>query len=121
MSFKSDTCFGKKTGKPLTEYDSQAEAQEGANYANKTYRQNLIPYACDTCGKWHLSPQNRQTPSEPCPNCTSQDGQPKESYRTQKEAQRRASILKREQGVTLQIYPCEFGNGWHLTNMSGRA
>ena len=120
MSFKSDTCFGKKTGKPLTEYDSEYEAQEGADYANSNYRQNLVPYQCNTCGKWHLAPANRQTPSEPCIYCRSSDGSPKEAYRTMKDAQKRADIIRREQGVTLKVYACGHGNGWHLTKGPGK-
>ena len=41
MSRKSDTCVGKKTGRPLTEYDSLEEAQDGADHANATYKQDL--------------------------------------------------------------------------------
>ena len=115
MSLKSQTCFGTKSGKPLTEYDSQQEAQEGANYANKTYGQNLVPYQCDTCGLWHLALGNRQTPSKPCPHCTGTDGQLKEAYQSQKDAQKRANIIRKEQGVVLSVYACEHGNGWHLT------
>lgn len=115
MGIKSTTCFGTKSGKPLTEYMTQQEAQEGANYANKTYRQNLVPYRCDTCGYWHLALGNRQTPSKPCPYCTSADGSAKEAYQSKSDAQKRARIIKSEQGVTLSVYPCEHGNGWHLT------
>ena len=120
MSRKSETCVGKKTGKPLTEYDSEHEAREGAEYANRTYGQSLVPYPCDQCGLWHLSPSNRQTPSQTCAFCTGSDGKPKESYRSADEAQRRAGILRQEQGVTLQVYACEHGNGWHLTRASWR-
>ena len=54
MSLKSTTCFGKQTGRPLTEYDSEYDALDGADYANSKYGQNLVPYQCDTCGLWHL-------------------------------------------------------------------
>ena len=115
MGLKSDTCFGKKTGRPLTEYDSEAEALEGAAYAKERYGQNLMPYRCDRCGLWHLAPKSRHTPSEPCAYCTGADGKPKEAYKTQRSAQRRADIIRKEQGVELKVYPCEYGSGWHLT------
>ncbi|MFT5368454.1 MAG: hypothetical protein ACI8V2_003420 [Candidatus Latescibacterota bacterium] len=115
MSLKSQTCFGTKSAKPLTEYDSKQEAQEGADYANKTYQQNLVPYQCDTCGLWHLALGNRQTPSKPCHHCTGTDGRFKEAYLSKEDAQKRATILHQEQGVVLGVYACEHGNGWHLT------
>ncbi len=116
MNRKSHLCKAKKTGRPLMEYDSKAEAQSAANYANKTYRDtNLLPYKCEQCGLWHLSPANRQTPSQACPVCRGSDGKPKAAYTSKKDAYQRASILRKEQGVTLKVYECEHGNGWHLT------
>ena len=115
MGLKSETCIGKMTGKPLTEYDSLQEAEEGADYAKKTYRSNFVPYRCETCGMWHLSPKGRQTPSEKCPFCKGANGQAKDAYRNQREAQRRADILRKEQGVSLKVYACEHSNAWHLT------
>ena len=112
---KSATCKGKKTAGPLTEYDSEREALEGADHANRKYGRDLVPYQCDRCGLWHLSPKERQTPSSKCAYCTGTDGKPKDSYRSREEAQRRADILYREQGVALDVYGCEHGNGWHLT------
>ena len=115
MTGKSTTCFGKQTNKPLTEYDSLEEAQEGAAYAKSTYRSDLIPYQCETCGLWHLSPKSRQTPSEKCPFCKGANGQAKEAYHSRKDAQRRADILRKEQGVSLKVYPCDQSDKWHLT------
>jgi hypothetical protein len=115
MSQKSETCIGKATGRPLTEYDSLQEAEDGAEHANKTYKRNLIPYACETCGKWHLSPKGRQTPSDKCSFCKGADGQAKDAYRSRADAQRRADILRKEQGVSLKVYACEQSDAWHLT------
>lgn len=115
MSGKSATCVGKKTGKPLTEYESEREAKEGADHARKRYQSKLIPYHCDKCGMWHLSPASRQTPSRKCTRCTGSDGKLKESYQTEADAWRRADIIRKEQGAVLRVYPCEHGNGWHLT------
>ena len=115
MAIKSETCIGKTSGKPLTEYVSEREAQEGADHAQSRYGRKLVPYQCDACGLWHLAPQNRQTPSTKSPVCTGADGKPKDSYRNENEAQRRADILRREQGAGLRVYACEDGHGWHLT------
>ena len=115
MSGKSQTCVGKKTNKPLTEYDSLPEAEEGAAYAKKNYKSDLIPYECGTCGKWHLSPKSRQTPSEKCPFCKGTNGLAKEAYQSRSNAQRRADILRKEQEVSLKVYPCEHSDKWHLT------
>jgi len=112
---KSETCIGKVSGKPLTEYSSEREAQQGADHARTRYGRGLVPYPCETCGQWHLAPKNRQTPSTRCPTCTSADGRAKDAYRNQQEAQRRADILRKEQGVALRVYACEHGHGWHLT------
>ena len=120
MSTKSRTCIGKKTGKPLTEYDSEYEAREGADYANSRYQNDLVPYQCDDCDLWHLAPKNRQTPSDTCRHCSGKDGKPKESYHSRADAQRRADIVRQEQGASLSVYACEHGNGWHLTSTSRR-
>ena len=118
MSRKSETCVGSQSSRPLTEYDSEYDAREGADYANSRYHKNLVPYQCDRCNLWHLAPASRQTPSEPCGYCSGVDGKPKESYQSSDDAWRRADILRREQGVSLHVYACEHGNGWHLTRTS---
>ena len=112
---KSKTCTGKKTGKPLTEYGSESEAKEAALYASANYKRHLTPYLCQTCGKWHLALVNRQTPSKKCTFCTGSDGSPKDAYQTEKNAKLRANIIRKESGVSLRVYPCPYGNGWHLT------
>ncbi|NQV14193.1 hypothetical protein HQ531_01955 [bacterium] len=116
MNRKSPTCKARKSGRPLTEYETKAEAKSAANYANKNFSgENLVPYKCDRCGFWHISPTGRQTPSKACTICRGADGMLKESYQSENDAQLRAGILHEEQGVTLYIYECEHGNGWHLT------
>ncbi len=115
MTTKSKTCIGKKSGKPLTEYSSESEAKEAAAYASATYKRHLTPYLCETCNKWHLSPINRQTPSKKCPHCMGSDGRSKDAYGSEKNAQLRAKIIRKESSVLLRAYPCPYGNGWHLT------
>lgn len=114
MSTQSTTCIGRISGKPLTAYASAAEAEDGARFAQERYGAPMVPYPCDRCGWWHLSPADRQTPSSTCATCRGRDGRLKASYASQDDAERRASILHRERGVRLQAYLCAFG-GWHLT------
>jgi hypothetical protein len=115
MSYKSNTCFSKHNNSPLTTYSSGDEANDGANYSNREYGHNLIPYKCDNCNEWHLSPIDRSTKSTACDICTDSNGYYKDLYSTQDDAQQRANILHEERGVNLKIYECEYYDGWHLT------
>lgn len=112
---KSRLCIGRTSSAPVTEYDSQEEAQRGADHARLAYGRDLVPYICNRCQLWHLAPRTRQTPSTTCAYCTGADGRPKEAYTTELAAERRAEILRTEKGVFLRTYPCEFRQGWHLT------
>ena len=109
MNPRSKTCFGKMTGKPLTEFPNGMEARQAATHENTVGGNTFafVPYECDTCGKWHLSPSSRQTPSVPCRYCG------KDLYATREVAQRRADISRKERGIQLSVYSC--GDGWHLT------
>lgn len=116
MNRKSPSCKSGKTDRPLTEYDTKTEAKSGARHVSKTFGGGeLVPYKCKQCGFWHLSPPDRQTPSDTCPLCRGADGKLKEAYTTERDALRRAGHLRKEQGVKLKVYECEHGNGWHLT------
>ena len=114
MNDKSKTCFGKNK-KPLSEFYSESDAQEGAEYANNEYKQNLVPYRCQKCHWWHLSPEGRQTPSSKCSHCTDRNGVSKDLYVTKKDAERRAELSYRERDIRLDVYECEYSSGWHLT------
>lgn len=112
---RSDSCIGKISGKPLSVYFTEFEAQWAAEYSEVNYGNALKPYECNKCGYWHLSPSNRVTPSKKCDWCTGSDGYPKDTYRTRKEASNRADIIYEEQGILLKVYECRYGLGWHLT------
>lgn len=112
---KSDTCFSKTSSLPLSQYVDKDAAQEDADYANVRYGNDMVPYICCKCGWWHLSPKSRETPSYKCAHCTGGDGVYKDSYRTKHEAELRADIIYKEQGICLRVYKCEYGSGWHLT------
>ena len=115
MSRKSTMCMSKRTSEPLTEYDSKNEARAGADYANSTYGNNLVPYQCDKCNYWHLAPADRQTPSRKCHSCTDSYGRRKDLYETKEGAELRAEILYEEKGMRLTVYECPNNRGWHLT------
>ena len=115
MTHKSGSCFSKSHGKPLTAYTSKQEAQREANYINHQYNNNLVPYQCNKCGEWHLSPKDRQTPSTKCRHCRGFDGKHKDLYFSEVDAWKRAAILKEEKGISLKVYKCPYNDGWHLT------
>ena len=112
---KSAQCVGQGSKQSLTEYDTSEEAQAGAAHVAARYGSDTVPYRCSRCGRWHLAPRNRQTPSSPCGSCRGKDGSPKEAYHTEQDAERRAAILARERGTSLRVYACPRGEGWHLT------
>lgn len=115
MANKSRTCTGVVSKEPLTEYFSESEAREGAAYALARHGRAMVPYRCQRCDHWHLSPSDRQTRSSTCSSCAGRDGRPKARYESEDAATRRAEILAHEQHVSLRAYPCPYGGGWHLT------
>lgn len=112
---KSDSCFGKVSGEPLSVYATEAEAADAAEYAQLNYERELLPYHCDKCQQWHLSPADRLTPSYKCEHCVGGAGFSKATYRSRTEAEKRAFIIEREEGRILKVYPCPHSDGWHLT------
>ena len=107
MNTKSKTCVGNMTGQPLTEYHTAMEARQEAAWVSQANDRAMRAYECRVCGKWHLSPTDRHTPSVYCSDCG------KDLYANERDARRRADILRAEQGVQLSLYRC--GSGWHLT------
>lgn len=111
---KSHTCTGKVSNQPLTEYPSEAAAQEGAAYSAARHGRPMVPYRCPRCRAWHLSPADRQTRSGES-LCTDHAGRPKAAYESEDDAERRADILRDEEGARLRVYACGCG-AWHLTS-----
>lgn len=114
MCNKSKTCVS-HSGTPVTEYTSKLEASDSAEYVLSAHGTCLFPYHCDRCRKWHLAPEDRQTPSSECVFCTDRSGKFKQLYQTKSGVFQRAKIIKQEVGRVLQIYPCPHSNGYHLT------
>jgi hypothetical protein len=115
MKIKSSSCFSKLNGTPLTAFEYEFEAEDGANHARFKHGNKLSPYKCKKCGWWHLSPKQRQTPSTQCNDCIDSNGDSKALYNSYESAEKRADILYKEQGVSLRAYECPHNNGWHLT------
>ena len=113
MPYQSEICF-KKNGEPLVTYLSKHDALNGANHVI-IYGNQLMPYRCPKCGYFHLTPENRHTPSKKCSYCLDSNGNSKELYETQEAAERRAEIIAEEKGIRLKIYKCPYQDGWHLT------
>ena len=115
VSHKSTTCFS-VNDTPLSYYYSEKEAQESADYQNLQNRSKLIPYVCSRCGKYHLKPREFycQKKDSEC-SCLDHNGNKKSAYLTKESAEKMASIRARA-GICLTVYPCPYGNGWHLTS-----
>ncbi|KAL3902853.1 MAG: hypothetical protein SGARI_005647 [Bacillariaceae sp.] len=111
---ESTSCFGKASGTRLKEYDSE---QAAAQYVLANYGNKMVPYKCEDCRYWHLSPADRQTEhsSVSC-SCVDEHGSRKDGYNSKEDAQRRAEILLEEGGRRLNVYRCpDFLSVWHLT------
>lgn len=102
-STKSNSCYSRATKKPLIEYATEADAGRAAQHMLKKFSKSFVPYRCKKCRFWHLSPLSRWTPSEKCPVCISGDGIPKDSYRSESQAETRANIIYNERGISLKV------------------
>jgi hypothetical protein len=110
---KSSTCFN-KNGEPLTVYSSMEEAERSALYEKINHNMEFVPYKCK-CGGYHLSPKDRQTTCITCSFCIDRDGKSKKLYKTYEDALRRAGFIYKERGIRLNVYPCHYQSGYHLT------
>ena len=115
MAHRSDICISKRTGVGLEYFFSQEDAAHRAYHLNFRLDKPVAPYKCTKCSMWHLSPADRQTPKTICPDCTSREGLAKDLYASRAAAEKRAAIINKERGLSLDVYECQFNNGWHLT------
>ncbi len=114
VAVKSRSCF-RKDGKPRSVYSSLVEAKRAANHEKSVRGVELVPYKCDDCGKYHICPKDRVTPSKTCPHCIDGNGKRKELYESREAACRRAAIIYKTRGTRLKVYPCDYKQGYHLT------
>lgn len=116
MGHRSESCFSKKTGKPLIVYGCEAEALQQAHYTRVTYQNDLAPYLCRVCNLWHLAPKKLSIQLQPCFCCRGRNGNYKLSYPDEEFAERRAEKLSTDSYARLRPYACPHGDGWHLTS-----
>jgi hypothetical protein len=104
-----------RSGKPRRGYYDLASAEDGVDYVMDRYGKDMVPYLCENCDEWHLCPAKRHTPSQHCDPCA------KQLYESEQAARRRGRILQSERRISLRLYKCPKGNGWHLTSMQPEA
>lgn len=115
---KSDVCFSKRTGQPLTVYTSEADADASALYERTMRGSELYPYLCDKCGYYHLAPtESKLNVRKNACSCLDSQGRHKALYLTHEDAERQRIKSEREQHISLKIYTCNEGKGFHLTHL----
>lgn len=113
---KSTTCFSKKTNESLSVYETEAEAQQSANYQRYENGRSLYPYHCELCGLWHLAPtETRINVLHNACSCIDRCGKHKDLYLSREDAEKAKSKCESERGYRLYIYECPRKNGFHLT------
>ena len=113
---KSEICFSKVTGAPLSVYNTEAEAQQSANYQLQNGR-SLYPYHCERCGLWHLAPTtSRINVLHNACRCEDSFRRSKDLYLSREDAAKAKSKRESEGAGKLYIYECTSGKGFHLTH-----
>lgn len=116
-SMKSDVCFSKKTGQPLTVYFSEEDAKSSALYERTARGSDLYPYKCEKCGYWHLAPlSSKLNVQRNACSCLDSNGRHKALYLTREDAEKQRMKSEAEQHISLKIYNCSEGKGFHLTH-----
>lgn len=114
----STTCFGKRTKKPLLEFETVEEAIEGATYASSKYGNKMAAYHCSTCYCFHLCPAtNSPAFTQPSKSsyCRGSDQNPLTEYRSEQEAKEGAMHAREQCGNNLVSYECKDCGWWHLS------
>ena len=108
--------FQKKTNEALSVYETEAEAQQSADYQCCENGRSLYPYHCERCGLWHLAPtETRINVLHNACSCIDSCGKHKDLYLSREDAEKAKSKCERERGYRLYIYECPRKNGFHLT------
>ena len=115
---KSETCFSKRTGLPLTVYTTEAQAEASALYEKTMRGSMLYPYLCDKCGYYHLAPiESKLNVKRNACSCLDSQGRHKALYLTREDAEKQRTKSEKEQHIVLKIYSCNEGKGFHLTHI----
>ena len=113
---KSATCFSNTTKNPLSVYNTEAEAQQSADYQLRNGR-SLYAYRCERCGLWHLAPTaSRINVLHKACRCEDSFGKSKDLYVSREVAERARRKRESEGAGQLYIYECPHGCGYHLTH-----
>lgn len=76
-----------------------------------------IPYQCEKCGYWHLAPTSSKlnVQRNAC-SCLDSNRRHKALYLTREDAEKQRMKSEAEQHISLKIYSCNEGKGFHLTH-----
>lgn len=115
---KSSTCFSRRNGEPLTVFMSEQEAMDSVRYEKMVRGADLYPYKCEKCGCYHLAPTDGKinVQRNAC-SCLDSHGDGKALYLTREDAEKQRKKSEQEQHISLNIYECPEGGGFHLTHL----
>ena len=102
-------------GKQINGFSTKPEAQSSCDYMTKQFKKEFTVYYCENCKMFHISPKERETKCY-LSECLDSNGQPKQSYLTEKEANTRRDIIFKEKGKKLNVYKCSNCGKFHLTH-----
>lgn len=85
--------------------------QDDFNASLKTIKRHLLNQE----EKNIIEPIQNSLEQEPYCNCEDMHGNLKNLYLSQNKAQKEVKYLRETQQISLNIYPCPFESGWHLT------
>ena len=112
---ESETCFNKKTGTPLKQYNSYDDAE---NSASRITDIQLYPYKCERCSFYHLAPlESKINVSKNGCSCKDRNNKQKYLYLTEEDAEKQRLKSQIENHVLLKVYKCKEGKGFHLTHI----
>lgn len=117
MKKKYSECCDQITGQRLEPFDDPwlARIEQTRKWFFNSIA--LTTFHCKACSKYHLAPE--ATISKPtqflCSNCKSKKGGNKISYGSSLSAIEASNKLTVNNGTGTRVYPCPYGNGWHVT------
>lgn len=98
-------------------YFSEEDAKSSALYEWTARGSDLYPYKCEKCGYWHLAPlSSKLNVQRNACSCLDSNGRHKALYLTIEDAEKQRMKSEAEQHISLKIYSCSEGKGFHLTH-----
>jgi len=71
---------------------------------------------CTHCDYWHVRSKKSDVHYRLC-KCRGQKGQLKRAYLSLSDAERTRDKVDEMRSITLKVYECPRGSGWHLTSI----